>query len=153
MISAALVASFAGFGASVALLIAAAVAVGASPAETISWIAAVSVAKGIASAGLSLWTRLPVVLAWSTPGAALIGATAGLTLAEAVGAFLLAGVLIALTGLVPWLSRLVSAIPKEIAAAMLAGVLLPFVLAIATALVGLPALVAPIVVVFLAVLL
>ena len=151
MISAAFVASFAGFGASVALLVAAAVAVGATPAETVSWIAAVSVAKGVASAGLSLWTRLPVVLAWSTPGAALIGATAGLTLAEAVGAFLLAGILIALTGLVPWLSRLVAAIPKEIAAAMLAGVLLPFVLAVATSIVGLPALVAPIVLVFLVV--
>ncbi len=150
-LSAALVAMLVGYGASVALLLAAAAAVGATPAQTISWVAAVSVAKGLGSAGLSLWSRVPVVLAWSTPGAALIAATTGVDMAHAAGAFLLAGALVALTGLVPVMERAVRAIPGSVAAAMLAGVLLPFVMAVARQAVAAPALVLPLVAVFLAV--
>lgn len=128
MISAALVAALVGYGSTIALLLSAAAAVGASPAQTASWLLAVCLAKAVGSAGLSLWARVPVVLAWSTPGAALVAATSGVTMAEAVGAFVLAGVLIALTGVVRVLGRAVAAIPDGVASAMLAGVLLPFCL-------------------------
>jgi benzoate membrane transport protein len=94
---------------------------------------------------------MPVVLAWSTPGAALIAATSGIRFAEGVGAFVVVGLLIAATGLVRPLGASVARIPDGIAAGMLAGVLLPFCLKGATAAQGLPALVLPMVVVFLVV--
>ena len=79
--------------------------------------------------GLSWALKTPVVLAWSTPGAALLAASAlGLGWANAVGAFVVAAVLMILTGLLPVLGRLAQRIPPAIASAMLAGVLLPFVL-------------------------
>ena len=128
LISAALVAALVGYGSTIALVLAAAHAVGATPAQTASWVLAICLAKAIGSAGLSLWSRVPVVLAWSTPGAALIAATSGIAMAEAVGAFVLAGVLIGLTGAVKPLGRAVALIPDGVAAGMLAGVLLPFCL-------------------------
>lgn len=148
VISAALVAALVGYGSTIALVLAAAQALGASPAETSSWILAICIAKAIGSAGLSAWTRMPVVLAWSTPGAALIAASSGLTMAEGVAAFVLAGGLILATGLIGPLGRLIAAIPATIAAAMLAGVLLPFCLKLAPATVAQPALVLPVVLVF-----
>ena len=128
MMSAALVAALVGYGSTIALVLAAAHALGATGPQTASWVLAISVAKGLGSAGLSLYARVPVVLAWSTPGAALIAATSGLTMSDAVGAFLIAGLLIALTGAVKPLGRAVALIPDGIAAGMLAGVLLPFCL-------------------------
>ena len=110
----------------------AAQAVGASPEQTVSWIAAVSIAKAIGSLLLSVWKKVPMVLAWSTPGAALIAASTGINMNEAVGAFVFAGGLIALTGALPPVNRAVSAIPTGIASGMLAGVLLPFCIAVAT---------------------
>lgn len=151
MISAALVATLVGYGSTIALVLAAAAAVGADAAQTASWVAAVSVAKGLGSALLSWGTRVPVVLAWSTPGAALIAATSGIDIHQAVGAFIVAGGLIALTGAVPALSRAISALPAAVAAAMLAGVLLPFVMAVARNAAALPALILPLVAIFLVV--
>lgn len=151
LISAALVASLVGFGSTVALVLSAALALGATPAQTASWLLAVALAKAIGSAVLSWTTRIPVVLAWSTPGAALIAATSGTTMAEAVAAFLLAGLLVVLTGAVKPLGRLVGMIPDGVAAAMLAGVLLPFCLTGALTLQAAPALILPMVAVFLAV--
>jgi benzoate membrane transport protein len=151
MISAALVATLVGYGSTIALVLAAAAAVGADAAQTASWVAAVSVAKGLGSALLSWGTRVPVVLAWSTPGAALIAATSGIDIHQAVGAFIVAGGLIALTGAVPPLSRAISALPAAVASAMLAGVLLPFVMAVARDAAALPALILPLVAIFLVV--
>lgn len=128
MISAALVAALVGYGSTIALILTAAHAVGATPEQTASWVLALCLSKALGSAALSLFARVPVVLAWSTPGAALIAATSGISMAEAAGAFLLAGVLIALTGALRPLGRLVALIPDPIAGAMLAGVLLPFCL-------------------------
>ena len=128
MISAALVAALVGYGSTIALVLAAAQAVGATPTQTASWLLAVCLAKAAGSALLSWRTRVPVVLAWSTPGAALIAASSGITMAQAVGAFVVTGLLIALTGTLRPLGRLVAQIPDSIAAAMLAGVLLPFCL-------------------------
>ena len=151
MISAALVAALVGYGSTIALVLAAAQAVGASPAQTASWVAAVCFAKAIGSLTLSSWKRVPVVLAWSTPGAALIAASTGVNINEAVGAFILAGVLIALTGALPPVNRAVSAIPTGIASGMLAGVLLPFCIAVATHAVSDWQLVLPLIAVFLVV--
>lgn len=149
MFSAALVAAIVGYGSTIALVLAAAQAVGASAAQTASWVAAVCFAKAIGSAFLSTWKRIPVVLAWSTPGAALIAASTGVDINQAVGAFVVAGVLIALTGALPVLNRVVSAIPVGVASGMLAGVLLPFCLAVAQSAVSDWKLVLPLIAVFL----
>ncbi|MCR9256899.1 MAG: benzoate/H(+) symporter BenE family transporter [Alphaproteobacteria bacterium] len=125
----ALVAVLVGFGGSVAVVLAAAEAVGASRAETSSWIAVLCVSMMATSAVLSLWHRMPIVTAWSTPGAALIATTEGITLPMAVGAFLFCAILILLTAAIRPLGRLVQAIPTPIATAILAGVLFPFVVA------------------------
>lgn len=149
MISAALVAALVGYGSTIALVLAAAQAVGASPAQTASWVAAICFGKAIGSGLLSTWKKVPVVLAWSTPGAALIAASSGVTMNEAAGAFVFAGLAIALTGAIPPVSRLVNAIPGAVASAMLAGVLLPFCLAVARHAVSDWSLVLPLVAVFL----
>ncbi|VDC33231.1 benzoate/H(+) symporter BenE family transporter [Pseudogemmobacter humi] len=128
LVSAALVAALVGYGSSIAILLAAAAAVGASEAQTASWLLAICLAKAAGSLFLSLRHRVPVVLAWSTPGAALIAASEGVSMAQAVGAFVLAGLLVALTGVIRPLGRLIAMIPDAIAAGMLAGVLLPFCL-------------------------
>ena len=151
VISAAAVAALVGYAASVAIVLAAATALGATPAQAASWLLALSLGKAFGSALLSWWSRVPVVLAWSTPGAALVAATTGITLAEGVGAFIVAGLLIAATGLIRPLGALVSKIPDGIAAAMLAGVLLPFCLSGAGAAEALPAVVLPMLAVFLTV--
>lgn len=148
LISSALVAALVGYGSTIALVLSAAAAVGASPTQTASWVFAICLAKAAGSALLSTLARVPVVLAWSTPGAALIAATTGISMAEAVGAFVLAGLLVALTGLIRPLGRVVAMIPDGIAAGMLAGVLLPFCLKGAAAAQALPAIVFPMVAVF-----
>src|SRR5690606_16773114 len=72
--------------------------------------------------------KMPIIAAWSTPGLALIGASSGFTINEAVGAFIVTAIAIILTGLIKPLSRLVSSIPTSVASGMLAGVLVGFVL-------------------------
>jgi hypothetical protein len=148
LISAALVAALVGYGSTIALVLSAAQALGASPAQTASWVFAVCIAKAVGSAVLSTWARVPVVLAWSTPGAALIAASEGLSMAEGVAAFVATGLLILATGLIRPLGRLIAAIPSEIAAAMLAGVLLPFCLKVPHQAANLPDLVLPIIGIF-----
>lgn len=148
LVSAALVAALVGYGSTIALVLAAAGAVGANPAQTTSWVLSVCLAKAVGSAFLGWYSRVPVVLAWSTPGAALIAASSGISIHQAVAAFLAAGALIALTGTVKPLGRLVAMIPDGIAAGMLAGVLLPFVLRLMPALQDAPEIVLPVVLVF-----
>jgi benzoate membrane transport protein len=144
MISAALVAVLVGYGSSVAIILAAASALGATPEQTVSWLLGLALAKAIGSPLLSAWFRVPVVLAWSTPGAALIAATSGIGFTEGVGAFIIASLLIALTGLFKPLGRLIALIPDGIAGAMLAGVLLPFCLQGLPAAAALPHVVLPV---------
>jgi benzoate membrane transport protein len=126
----AIVAAFVGYAASVAVVLAAAQAVGATPDQTMSWIFGLCLAKGVAALILSIRYRMPIIIAWSTPGAALIAATQGVTLASAVGAFLFAAVLMIATALVKPLGALVARIPMPIASAMLAGVIFRFVVAV-----------------------
>lgn len=127
--SAAAVATVIGFGGTVALIVQAGQTLGASPAQIISMVTALCLGIGLPGAVLSWRLKMPVVLAWSTPGAALLAAsTLGLGWSTAIGAFVLAGLLMVLTGLIPALGRLAERIPAAIASAMLAGVLLPFCL-------------------------
>lgn len=123
-----------GFTSSAVIVFQAAQALNASPAEIASWMWALGLGMGLTCIGLSLRYRAPVVTAWSTPGAALlITSAAGVPMAEAIGAFLLSGLLITLAGFTGWFERLMNRIPNSLAAGMLAGVLLRFGLDVFTA--------------------
>ncbi len=149
LVFSAFVAVFVGFTASVAVVLAAAESLGATPAQTVSWVAGLALAKGAASLWLSWRHRLPIICAWSTPGAALIAASSGLDMAAAVGAFLLAAVLMMLTAAFRPLGALIEKIPMPIAAAMLAGVIFRFVVAVFDEARVSPGLVLPLLAVFL----
>lgn len=127
--SSALIATLVGFGGTIALVVQALRALGASAEHTASAVTALCLGIGLGGAALSFRMRMPIVLAWSTPGAALMAATApGLQWPVAVGIFLCAALLMIVLGLVPALGRLAMRIPRSLASAMLAGVLLPFCL-------------------------
>lgn len=148
--SAGIIAPLVGYAGTVALVIAAAQAVGATPGQTISWLAAICLAKAIGSMALTWRYKMPIIMAWSTPGAALIAATGGtIAMPAAVGAFVVVALMIIATGLVRPLGDLVGRIPAGIASAMLAGVLFKFVADVALAAPGAPLLVLPLVAVFL----
>ena len=145
----ALVAVLIGFGGSVAIVLAAAQAAGANPVQTSSWVAMLCVALAGISAVLSIAYRMPIVAAWSTPGAALIAGSSGLTIETAVGAFYMAAVLVLVTALLRPLGRLIERIPASVAAAMLAGVIFSFVVAMFGHMPELPELVLPLLLLFL----
>ncbi|WP_329017638.1 benzoate/H(+) symporter BenE family transporter [Micromonospora rifamycinica] len=140
-----------GFASSFTVVLAGLRAVGASEAQAASGLLTVSVAAGICATWLGLRHRMPISIAWSTPGAALLVATGPVPggWPAAVGAFALCGLLIVAAGLFPALGRAVAAIPAPVAAAMLAGVLLPLCTAPVRALVEVPALAAPVIVTWL----
>ena len=115
-----------GFTSSGVLVFQAAQSLGASPAEIASWIWALGLAMGITTIGLSLYYRTPIVIAWSTAGAALLINSQGISLPEAIGGFVISGGLIALLGFSGLFARSMRHIPLSIAAAMLAGILLKF---------------------------
>ncbi len=120
------VAVLVGFTSSVAIIFQATQQLGATPAQTTSWMWALGMGMGLTSLGLSLWTRQPVLTAWSTPGAALLAATSGVPMAEAIGAFIVCGGLIVLCGITRAFERIMDRIPMAIASALLAGVLARF---------------------------
>lgn len=150
-VSAGVVSGLVGFTSAFVVVLAGLTAVGASSREAESGLLAVSVTMGLASIVLSLWSRLPITVAWSTPGAALLAATGAIEggWSAAVGAFLLTGVLILATGLLPQLGALIARIPTAIAQAMLAGILLQLCLGPVTGLAENPWQVAPVVIVWL----
>ena len=148
IIISAFVAVLVGFGGSVAIILAAANAVGATTDETSSWVAALCLSMMATTAILSIYHRQPIVIAWSTPGAALIATSSGATMEMAVGAFYLAGGLILLTALFRPLSALIERIPASMASSMLAGVLFSFVIAVFNHLENAPALVLPLLILF-----
>lgn len=133
VLASASIAAIVGFGGTLALIIAAAATLGATQTETASWVTALCLAIAASSAWLSIKYKMPIITAWSTPGLALIGASSGFTMPEAIGAFIITAIAIILTGLLKPLSALVSKIPASIASGMLAGILLSFVLAAARA--------------------
>ena len=116
-----------GFASSAAIVFQAAQALGASPAQTASWMWALGIGMGLTCIGLSLRWKMPVVTAWSTPGAAvLVTSAAGVPMDEAVAGFLVSAVLIAVAGFSGLFERMLGRIPLSLASAMLAGVLLRF---------------------------
>ena len=130
-ISAGIVAVLVGFGSTIVLVVQAHQAMGASQIQIASGATALCLGMAIGGAVLSLWLRMPIVLAWSSAGAALL-TTSDLHpgYPAAIGAFLTAAGLMLLVGLVPVFGRLAARIPSAIASAMLAGVLLPFCLSL-----------------------
>jgi benzoate membrane transport protein len=148
IILAAAVAAIVGFGGTAAILLQAAQAVGATPAESASWLASVSLAIIATSLFLSVRYRVPAITAWSTPAAALIATTTGFALPEALGAFIFTGLLLILTAAFRPLIGLVARIPASIASAMLAGVLISFVIKGFAAASVAPMLVVPLIVLF-----
>jgi benzoate membrane transport protein len=149
VISSPVVAAVIGFGGTLALLLAAANAVGASEVETASWVTAICLAIAAGTAVLSVVYRQPIVTAWSAAGLALIGASSGFTMAEAVGAFAIASGMLFLTGILRPLMRLIERIPAAVSAGMLGGIMLPFVMSGAKAAETDPAFIMPLVALFL----
>ncbi|MEU2110910.1 benzoate/H(+) symporter BenE family transporter [Streptomyces sp. NPDC019507] len=109
------------------IVLAAAAAGHLDTAQTSSWVWAISIGSGLTCIGLSLRTRMPVITAWSTPGAALLVTSLGAySYAEAIGAFIVTGVVITLVGLTGVFGRLMRQVPTAVVAAMLAGILFSF---------------------------
>ncbi|MCZ2498446.1 benzoate/H(+) symporter BenE family transporter [Xylophilus sp. Kf1] len=125
--TAGLVAVLVGFTSSAAIVFQAARAFGADDAMVSSWMWALGWGMGLCSALPSLWWRKPVMVAWSTPGAAVLAiAGSGHSMAEGVGVFMVAAGLVVLAGATGWFERVMDRIPAGIAAALLAGVLARF---------------------------
>ena len=123
------VAVLVGFTSSVAIVFQAALAFGATPAQVSSWMWALGIGMGLCSLLPSWWLRKPVMVAWSTPGAAVLataGVAGGFSMADAVGAFMACAALVTLFGVTGWFERIMNRIPMAIASALLAGVLARF---------------------------
>lgn len=138
-----------GFASTVLLIMEAAGAVGADEAQKASWVAALCIGQAVTTLVLSLRYRMPIITAWSTPGAALIATSAaGIDYRSALAAFIAAGVLMCVTALFKPVARAIEKIPASIAAAMLAGVLLRYSMGVPNAAIELPWLVLPLIVIF-----
>ena len=126
-IAAGFVAVLVGYTSSVAIIFQAATAAGATTAELASWMWALGIGMGASCIGLSLYFRSPVLTAWSTPGAALlVTGLDGLGMNQAIGVFLASSALITIAGASGGFQRLMSCVPRPLAAAMLAGILVRF---------------------------
>ncbi|GAL35432.1 benzoate transport protein [Vibrio maritimus] len=116
-----------GYTSSVVIILQAATAAGASPEQIESWLLALGLTMGITSIGYSWFYKVPILTAWSTPGAAiLVSSATQYDMAALIGAFVVSGLLILMTGLVSPLSRALQRIPTPLATAMLGAILLPF---------------------------
>ena len=118
-----------GLTSSIAIVFQAAQSFGATPEQISSWVWALGMGVGLCCWLPSMWWRKPVVVAWSTPGAAVLataGATGAFTMNEAIGAFVVSAALITLVGVTGWFERVMNRIPVAIASALLAGVLTRF---------------------------
>ena len=144
------VASVSGSAATFGIAIAGLLAMGATREQTFTAIFVLLFGYGLLSTALSYRYKMPISIVWSTPGAAFLAASVGLGLEfeQAVGGFLLSGVLLTITGFWPALARLVQRIPTAIASAMLAGILFTFVITTVRASVDYPLLVLPFVLVW-----
>jgi benzoate membrane transport protein len=136
-----------GFASSLTVVLAGLRGVGADEHQAASGLLTVSVVMGVIAIWLGLRTRMPISIAWSTPGAALLASAGPLTggYAAAIGAFILSGLLIVVAGLSGRLARLIGAIPLPLASAMLAGVVFPLCLAPVHAIVQIPDVAAPVI--------
>lgn len=126
-VTAGFVAVLVGYTSSVAIIFQAATAAGATATELASWMWALGIGMGASCIGLSLYFRSPVLTAWSTPGAALlVTGLDGLTMGQAIGVFLASSALITIAGASGGFQRLMQYIPRHLASAMLAGILVRF---------------------------
>ncbi|MDR9829069.1 benzoate/H(+) symporter BenE family transporter [Vibrio sp. FNV 38] len=116
-----------GYTSAIILVIQAAQGLGANAVQVESWLLALGIGMGLTSVGLSYFYKIPILIAWSTPGAALLISLEGqYSLAQAIPAFVVTGLLISLTALVKPLNKALSSIPSSLSSAMLAAILLPF---------------------------
>jgi benzoate membrane transport protein len=123
-----------GFTSSAILVLQAATAAGASPAEVSSWLFALGMSMTFSCIGLSLYYRTPILTGWSTPGAALLATSlSGVPMPEAIGAFIFAACLTFITGITGWFEKAIKHVPKALTSAMLAGILIHFGMGIFTA--------------------
>ncbi len=130
-ISAGFIAVLVGFASAVAIVFQAAQAAGASHEMIVSWVWALGIGMGVGCLGLSWYYRRPIIIVWSTPGAALLATSlAGVSIEQAIGIFLFVAVLTLITGISGWFDTLTKRIPLPLASAMLAGILLQFGLSI-----------------------
>lgn len=122
-----MIAVLVGVASSIALIFQAGNSLGLASGEMTSWIFSLCLGLGALSFGLSWFYKMPVLLAWSTPGAALlITALVGVQPSHAIGAFCFSAALITILGVTGWFAKLMNKIPVNLAAAMLAGVLVNF---------------------------
>lgn len=143
-----LVTALVGFLSSFAVVLTGLRAVGATPGQAASGLLVLSVAMGLSTVLLAQRTRMPITVAWSTPGAALLASASAPSWPVAVGAFVLVGGLVLLTAAWPGLGSAIAAIPPVLAQAMLAGVLVPLCLQPVRSALEMPWLVVPVVVVW-----
>jgi benzoate membrane transport protein len=149
--SAATAAVVVGFASTVLVVIEGAKAVGASPTQQASTAAILCFAMALTSFILAFRYKQPIMVVWSTPGSALMATgAAGIAFPDAIGAFMVAGGLMVLTALIKPLSVAISRLPPALAAAMLAGVLLRYVLGVPNAALDLPVFVVPLIIAFFA---
>ena len=128
-VSAGFVAVLVAFTSTIALVFHAARSLHASPDQISSWVLALGFGMGLGSIAMSWWTRIPALVVWSTPGAAVIASAAqGVNMNEAVGAFMVCGVLMLLCGVTGWFERIMDRTPIALASALLAGILARFAL-------------------------
>jgi benzoate membrane transport protein len=147
--SATLTAVVVGFASTILLIMEAANAVGASPAEKASWAASLCIGQAVTTVILSWRYKMPIITAWSTPGAALIATSAaGVDYRSAIGAFIASGLLMCVTALFRPMARAIEKIPASIASAMLAGVLLRYSMGVPNAAIELPWQVLPLIIIF-----
>ena len=126
-IAAGFVAVLIGFTSSAVIVFQAATNAGASPAEISSWLFALGLSLASTCIGLSLYYRQPILTGWSTPGAVLLATSlAGVSMPEAIGAFMFAAFLVILSGATGLFERVMAHIPRSLTSAMLAGILLHF---------------------------
>ncbi|USG68235.1 benzoate/H(+) symporter BenE family transporter [Brevibacillus ruminantium] len=148
---AALVSTMVGYAGPLLIIFQAAKLAGLTDEQLSSWIWAISLGSGITTLGLSAWYRVPVITAWSTPGAVLlVSSWSQYAYSDAIGAFIVSALLITLLGVTGLFSRVMDKIPGSITAAMLAGVLLKFGFDVFLSLQALPVLVIPMILTYLA---
>ncbi|CAG4888613.1 benzoate/H(+) symporter BenE family transporter [Paraburkholderia saeva] len=125
------VAMMTGYTSSLVLMFQAGQAAHLTDAQISSWIWALSIGMALTTIGLSLKFRAPVVIAWSTPGAALlVTSLPHVAYPEAIGAFIVCALLLTVVGLTGWFDTLMKKIPAGIASALLAGILFEIGIAI-----------------------
>lgn len=122
-----LIAVIVAFTSSVALIYQTVLNLGGDATLASSWILTLGLSMGVTSIGLSLYYRIPILIAWSTPGAALLIAnTQNVDLHEATAGFICCAALIFMCGITGWFEKLLNKLPLQLASAMLAGVLINF---------------------------